>query len=86
MGFVADAVEAVVDVVGSVVEAVVDNALPIIETAALVYFTGPGGLGLTGTNLMVARAVGNAAISAINGGSMASIISAGVMPFVPGAL
>jgi hypothetical protein len=86
MGFVADAVEAVVDVVGSVAEFVIDNALPIIETAALVYFTGPGGLALTGTDLMVARAVGNAAISAINGGSMASIVSAGIMPFVPGAL
>jgi len=86
MGPVADVVEGVVDVVGDVVEFVADNALPIIETAALVYFTGPGGLGLTGTDLMVARAVGNAAISAVNGGSMASIISAGVMPFVPSAL
>ena len=85
-GFVGDVVSSVVDVIGDVVEYVVDNALPIIETAALIYFTGPGGLGLTGTNLMVARAVGNAAISAINGGSMASIISAGIMPFVPGAL
>jgi hypothetical protein len=85
-GFVGDIIEGVVDVIGSVAEFVIDNALPIIATAALVYFTGPAGLGLTGTDLMVARAVGNAAISAINGGSMASIISAGIMPFVPGAL
>jgi hypothetical protein len=82
MGPVADVVESVVDVVGDVAEFVVDNALPIIETVALSYALGPAGFGLTGTDLLVAKAVGNAAISAINGGSLGSIAAAGLTPFI----
>jgi hypothetical protein len=40
-GFVSDIFEGVVDVIGSVAEFVIDNALPIISTVALNYFA-PG--------------------------------------------
>jgi len=81
-GFVGDIIGGVVDVIGSVAEYVIDNALPIIETIALSYALGPAGFALTGTELTVAKAIGSAAISAINGGSLASIATAGLMPFV----
>lgn len=81
-GFVGDVVGGVVDAIGSVAEFVVDNALPIIETVALSYALGPAGLGLQGTSLTVAKAIGNAAISAINGGSLGSIAAAGLTPFI----
>ena len=81
-GFVGDIIGGVVDVIGSVAEYVIDNALPIVETIALSYALGPAGFALTGTNLTIAQAVGNAAISAINGGSLASIATAGLMPMI----
>jgi hypothetical protein len=48
-GFVGDIVGGVVDAIGSVVEAVVKNALPILETVALTAVLGPAGLGLKQT-------------------------------------
>lgn len=72
---------AVFDAIGSVAEFVVDNALPIIETVALNYFA-PGLSSALGISELATKAIGNAAISAMNGGSIASIATAGIMPFI----
>jgi len=81
-GFVGDIIGGVVDVIGSVAEFVVDNALPIISTVALNYFA-PG----IGTYFSISetavKAIGSAAISALNGGSIADIATAGLTPFLP---
>lgn len=86
MGFVGDLVGGVVDVVGSVAEFVIDNALPIIETVALTYALGPAGLGLQSTfgiSDLAVRAISNVAVTALNGGSMGSIVAAGLTPMLP---
>jgi len=72
---------AVFDAIGSVAEFVIDNALPIIETVALNYFA-PGISGALGISELAVKAVGNAALSAMNGGSIASIATAGIMPYI----
>ena len=72
---------AVFDAIGSVAEFVIDNALPIIETVALNYFA-PGISGALGISELAVKAVGNAALSAMNGGSIASIATAGLMPYI----
>lgn len=81
-GFVGDVLGGIVDVIGSVAEFVVDNALPIISTVALNYFA-PG----IGTYFSISetavKAIGGAAISALNGGSIADIATAGLTPFLP---
>jgi hypothetical protein len=82
MGPLADLVESVVDVVGSVVEFVVDNALPIISTVALNYFA-PGLGDFFSISQTAVKAIGGAAISAMNGGSIADIATAGLTPFLP---
>lgn len=81
-GFVGDIIGGVVDVIGSVAEFVIDNAFPIITTVALNYFA-PG----IGTYFSISetavKAIGGAAISAMNGGSIADIATAGLTPFLP---
>ena len=81
-GFVGDVLGGIVDVIGSVAEFVVDNALPIISTVALNYFA-PG----IGTYFSISetavKAIGGAAISALNGGSIADIATAGLTPYLP---
>jgi len=79
-GFVGDIVGGVVDVIGSVAEFVVDNALPIIETVALTSVLGPGGLGLSE---LASTAISRVAVTALNGGSLGSIAAAGITPFIP---
>jgi hypothetical protein len=83
-------IDAVFDAIGSVVSAVIDNALPIIETIAFDYFLPPGvgeaiGAALdvsSAVGTTIAQGVGHAAISAINGGSLASIAAAGLTPII----
>jgi len=74
-------ISAVFDAVSSVAEFVIDNALPIIETVALNYFA-PGLSTALGVSELAVKAVGNAALSAMNGGSIASIATAGLMPYI----
>jgi len=81
-GFVGDIVGGVVDVIGSVAEFVVDNALPIISTVALNYFA-PGLGSYFSISQTAVKAIGGAAISAMNGGSIADIATAGLTPFLP---
>ena len=80
-GFVGDIIGGVVDVIGSVAEFVIDNALPIISTVALNYFA-PGLGSFFSISETAVKAIGGAAISALNGGSIASIATAGLMPFI----
>jgi hypothetical protein len=79
-GFVGDIVGGVVDVIGSVAEFVVENALPIIETVALTYALGPAGLGMS---QLSATVVSRVAVTALNGGSIGSIVAAGLTPMLP---
>ena len=72
---------AIADIVGGVASFVIDNALPIVETVALNYFA-PGIGEALGVSELAVKAVGNAALSALNGGSIASIATAGLMPFI----
>ena len=80
-GFVGDVIDSVVDVIGSVAEFVIDNALPIISTVALNYFA-PGLGSFFSISETAVKAIGGAAISALNGGSIASIATAGLMPYI----
>jgi hypothetical protein len=88
MGFVGDLVGGVVDIVGDVAGALIDNALPIIETVAFDYFVAPGFGSLISEGFdisaniagNIASGIGHAAISAANGGSLASIAAAGLAP------
>ena len=89
-GFVGDIIGGVVDVIGSVAEFVIDNAFPIISTIAMNYIAPGFGGYLSSTfglskdlGLMVAKGIGSAAVSAINGGSLANIATAGLTPFIP---
>jgi hypothetical protein len=89
-GFVGDVIGGIVDVIGSVAEFVIDNALPIITTVAMNYIAPGFGSYLSTTfnlskevGLMVAKGIGSAAVSAINGGSLANIATAGLTPFLP---
>jgi hypothetical protein len=81
-GFVGDIIGGVVDVIGSVAEFVIDNALPIISTVALNYFA-PGIGSYFSISQTAVKAIGGAAISAMNGGSIADIATAGLTPFLP---
>ena len=58
-----------------IVNAVVNNPLPIIETVALTYALGPAAAGLTSVQ---AAAIGSAAVTAANGGNVNQIATAAV--------
>jgi hypothetical protein len=79
-GFVGDVIGGVVDVIGSVVEVVIDNALPILETVALTAVLGPAGLGLS---QLTATVVSRVAVTALNGGSLMDVATAGLTPMLP---
>jgi len=79
-GFVGDIVGGVVDAIGSVVEAVIDNALPILETVALTAVLGPAGLGLS---KLTATVISRVAVTALNGGSLMDVATAGLTPMLP---
>jgi len=79
-GFVGDIIGGVVDVIGSIVEVVIDNALPILETVALTAFLGPAGLGLS---KLTATVISRVAVTALNGGSLMDVATAGLTPMLP---
>ena len=79
-GFVGDIVGGVIDAIGSVVEAVIDNALPILETVALTAVLGPAGLGLS---QLTATVISRVAVTALNGGSLMDVATAGLTPMLP---
>jgi hypothetical protein len=79
-GFVGDIVGGVVDAIGSVVEVIIDNALPILETVALTAVLGPAGLGLS---KLTATVISRVAVTALNGGSLIDVATAGLTPMLP---
>jgi len=54
--------------IGNTVQAIIENPLPVIETAALIYFNVP-------------PSVASAAVSALNGGSPKDIVNAGITAY-----
>ena len=77
---------AIADIVGGVADFVVSNALPIIETAALTTFLGPEGIALgdtLGISDAAVTAISRVAVTALNGGSIGSIVAAGLTPMLP---
>ena len=66
---------------GSAVENVVKNPLPVIETIALTYALGPAGLGYS---TATSAAVSSAAVTAANGGDMNQIATAAASGYVGG--
>ena len=84
---VAKVVSSVASVAVNVVKSVIKNPLPVIETIALNAIA-PGfgsAIGSTlgvseATGVTIAKALGSAAISAANGGSLANIATAGLIP------
>ncbi len=79
-GFVGDAIGGVVKAIGSVAKAVVKNALPILETVALTAVLGPAGLGLS---KLTASVISRVAVTALNGGSLLDVATAGLTPMLP---
>jgi len=79
-GFVGDIIGGVVDVIGSIVEVVIDNALPILETVALTAVLGPAGVGLS---KLTATVISRVAVTALNGGSLMDVATAGLTPLLP---
>jgi hypothetical protein len=79
-GFVGDAIGGVVKAIGSVAKAVVKNALPILETVALTAVLGPAGLGLS---KLTATVISRVAVTALNGGSLLDVATAGLTPMLP---
>jgi hypothetical protein len=76
--------KAVFSAIADVGSFIIDNALPIVETVALNYFA-PGIGEALGVSELTTKAIGSAAISALNGGSIANIVTAGLMPYVSNA-
>ena len=77
---------AIADIVGGIADFVVSNALPIIETVALTTFLGPEGIALgetLGISDAAVTAISRVAVTALNGGSIGSIVAAGLTPMLP---
>jgi len=79
--FWSDPLGATAQALGSAVENVVKNPLPVIETIALTYALGPAGLGYS---TATSAAVSSAAVTAANGGSMEQIVTAAGSGYVGG--
>ena len=64
----------------NMVKSVIKNPLPTIATIGL-NFVAPGISSFTGLSEWAVKGIGRAAISAANGGSLSSIVAAGITPY-----
>jgi len=80
--FWSDPLGATAQALGSAVENVVKNPLPVIETIALTYALGPAGLGYS---TATSAAVSSAAVTAANGGDVNKIATAAAAGYVGGS-
>jgi len=79
--FWSDPLGATAQALGSAVENVIKNPLPVIETIALTYVMGGANLGLT---VAQSTAISSAAITAANGGNMDQIVTSAASGYVGG--
>ena len=67
--------------IGDVIDPILSNPLPVIETVALTYFLGPAGAGLSTTSAAV---IANAAVAAANGAKMEDIATSAATAYLGG--
>ena len=67
--------------IGDVIDPILSNPLPVIETVALTYFLGPAGAGLSTTSAAV---IANAAVAAANGAKMEDIAISAATAYLGG--